>query len=64
MDFCTSLSDKLSNIQKRFLRHDNSTDIYEIDKCIKAYPNFYNAAKVSTTGSIPAKRYNNSVDER
>ncbi len=61
---------KLSNMQKglkRFLRHrlGNSTDMYEIDKCIKVYLDFYNnAATVSTTGSIPAQRYSNKVNEK
>ncbi len=59
---------KLSNMQKglkRFLRHrlGDSIDMYEIDKCIEAYLNFYNnAAIVSTTGSIPAN--GNKVDEK
>ncbi len=52
---------------KRFLRYrlGKSIDMYEIDKCIEVYLNFYNnAAIVSTTGSIPAQRYSNSVDEK
>ncbi len=35
-----------------------------IDENITVYLDFYNnAARVSTTGSIPAERYHNSVDE-
>ncbi len=66
MDFCPSSTDKLSNMQKglkRFLRLGDSTNMYEIDRCIEVHLNFYNNAAINrSTGSVPAQ--SNRVDEK
>ncbi len=38
---------KLSNMQKRFLRLGDSTDMHKIDRCIEIYLDFYNNAAVN-----------------
>ncbi len=47
------------------VRLGDSTDMHEIDRCIEIYLDFYNNAAVNRrTGSVPAKRYRNEVDEK